>query len=74
MKIIEIVSQTRRDFRAIVECEACGAKQDLNGYDDRHYHDNVVPKVKCKQCGKSRNDLGIVDEPTSTRYADNEVV
>ena len=75
MKIIEILSQNRRDFKATMECEGCGNKQlDPYGYDDRNYHDNVIPKMKCTACGKSRNDLGITVEKTPTRYADYEVV
>ena len=75
MKILKIVSQNRRDFRAIMECENCGHQQnDHHGYDDRNYHDNVIPQMVCKKCGKSRNDLGIVHEPTPTKYGAHEVV
>ena len=74
MKIIKITSQHRRDFWADMGCENCGAKDKIRGYDDRNFHDNVIPEMKCKECGKSRNDLGIKSEPTPTRYAENEVV
>jgi len=74
MKIIEITSQHRRDFYAIVECENCGAKREISGYDDRNYHDNVIPKMACDKCGKTRNDMGIEHPPTRTKYADYEVV
>jgi C4-type Zn-finger protein len=75
MKITEITDQHRRDFRANIECENCGAKDKLtSGYDDRNYHDNVIPNMKCKSCGKSRNDLGITAEPTPTKYASWQVV
>ena len=69
MKIKEIVGQHRRDFYAIYECENCGfitGKQ--SGYDDRYFHDTVIPDMKCPECDKSRNDLGIVAEPTATKY------
>jgi C4-type Zn-finger protein len=75
MKIIEITSQHRRDFTALMECEGCGAQHKLNsGYDDRNYHDNVIPNMCCPKCGKSRNDLGITQEPTKTKYEPWEVV
>ena len=74
MKITEITSQSRRDFYAMVECEGCGSQGEISGYDDRNYHDNVIPNMKCKKCGKSRNDSGVVDEPTQTKYAAWEVI
>lgn len=75
MKIKQITRQHRRDFWAIYECEGCGyTTQEANGYDDRNFHDEVIPKMKCKSCGKSRNDLGIVSESTPTKYAEHEVV
>jgi uncharacterized Zn finger protein len=75
MKIKEMISQHRRDFYAIYECENCGHITDKkSGYDDRNFHDNVIPAMKCEECGKSRNDLGIKYEPTPTRYAEWEQV
>ena len=71
MKIKEIKSQHRRDFYAIYEGENCGHITDKkSGYDDRNFHDNVIPTMKCEECGKSRNDLGITGEKTQTRYAE----
>ena len=75
MKIIKMLSQYRRDFHADMQCENCGAiKQNVSGYDDRNFHDNVIPEMKCDKCEKSRNDLRIVDEPTATRYESWEVI
>ncbi len=75
MKIIKRVNQFRRDFNADMICEGCGAEARVNScYDDRNFHDNVIPAMKCKQCSKSRNDLGIVGELTPTKYAEHEVV
>lgn len=75
MKIISIIDQTRRDFRANIECEICGHQDVLsNGYDDRNYHDKILPAIKCKNCGKSRNDAGIKGDFTKTRYAEYEVI
>ena len=74
MKIIEITSQHRRDFYAIAECENCKAKDSISGYDDRYYHDNVMPNMKCPECGKTRIDLGLTQEPTQTKYQEWEVI
>ncbi len=53
MKIKEITSQHRRDFYAIYECQFCDYEEKGSGYDDINFHHNVIPKMKCKQCGKS---------------------
>jgi transposase-like protein len=74
MKINKITYQNRRDFSAIYECEDCGSQEKMGGYDDRNFHDNVIPNFKCKKCGKSRNDLGITQEPTSTKYQAWQVI
>ena len=68
MKIKQILSQSRRDFRAIYECENCGFTEEGGGYDDRNFHDNVIPDMVCTKCGKSSNDLGTVIEETRTKY------
>ena len=68
MKIKEMLSQHRRDFRAIYECENCGHTKEDYGYDDRNFHDNVIPDMKCKKCGKSRKDLGVEGIYTETKY------
>ena len=69
MKIKEITWQHRRDFSAIYECEFCGhSQEDNSGYDDRYYHDNVIPNMKCDKCGKStKSENGVVDK-TPTKY------
>jgi len=75
MKILKIISQHRRDFRADMVCENCGnVEKDVRGYDDRNFHDNVIPSFKCNKCGKSRNDLGIEGEFTQTKYEAWETV
>lgn len=74
MKIKDIVQQNRRDFTAIYICEGCGFEFSGSGYDDRNYHDNVIPNMGCKSCGNSRKDLGIVSEPTKTKYPDWKIV
>ncbi len=69
MRIEKITYQHRRDFKADMICEGCGARAKLtSGYDDRYFHDEVIPNIKCEVCGKSRRDMGIVSEPTPTKY------
>lgn len=59
MKIKKVTDKHRYDFCAILECEHCGREQELKtGYDDDYYHTRVIPEMKCKNCGKSRNDEG----------------
>lgn len=53
MKIIEITSQHRRDFWAIYACEHCGHEEKGSGYDDEHFHKNVIPAMKCTKCGET---------------------
>ncbi len=70
MKIKEIISQNRRDFHAIYVCENCGNEEKRSGYDDRNFHDNVIPKMKCKNCDKSSIELGSEIQQTTTKYAE----
>ena len=66
MRIQKITSQHRRDFTAIMECEHCGAL-DINryGYDDANYHQNVIPAMECKRCGKTAAEDY---RPLATKY------
>lgn len=65
MKIKEITSQSRRDFKAIYICEHCDAEKTGDGYDDANFHQNVTPKMKCDKCGKiAKEDY----RPLTTRY------
>lgn len=75
MKIKQITNQYRRDFSADMKCEFCNHEEKLtSGYDDRNYHDNVVPNMKCKSCGESTiSGKGTVDN-TPTKYAAHQVV
>lgn len=71
MRIKEITSQHRRDFTAILECQHCGAEEELiSGYDDYNYHANVIPNFKCKKCGKK----GGKDKPFTPKYPEGMVV
>ena len=70
MKIKITYDWNRRDFNATLTCEFCSHEQEQrNCYDDRNYYDNVVPKIKCGECGKS----GTEDRPL-TKYPQNLVM
>jgi transcription elongation factor Elf1 len=71
MKIQKIKSQYRRDFRAVYECEHCGATREGSGYDDGNFHNNVIPAMVCKQCGKTAD---ITYRPLATKYPDGMTV
>ena len=71
MKIQMIISQNRRDFAAIYECEHCGHTYEGSGYDDDYFHRNVIPKKVCPECGKtSPEDY----RPLTTKHEASEVV
>jgi len=65
MKIKKKLSQHRRDFTAIYECEHCGETEKSRGYDDANFHQNVIPEMKCKKCGKTADESY---KPIGTRY------
>ena len=67
MKIKEIKSQSRRDFTAIYVCEHCGDECVGSGYDDTNFHQNVIPEMKCRKCGKIADDSY---RPLATKYPD----
>jgi C4-type Zn-finger protein len=71
MIIKEMLSQSRRDFTATMECEFCGntVKND-SGYDDVNYHENVIPNMKCKKCDKSTVSKNGDINPQQTKYPD----
>jgi len=54
MKIIEIVSQSGKDMRVDMECESCNhIEERVYAYDDDNFHENVIPAMKCKNCGET---------------------
>lgn len=71
MKIKAIISQSRRDFSAIYECEHCEDTQTGYGYDDANFHHNVIPRKKCEKCGKTAADNY---RPLETKYPENQIV
>ena len=71
MKLIKILYQIRRDFQGEYKCEFCGHIQidkDMSSYDDRYYHDNVIPNMCCPKCGKSTVSENGTIEHTQTKY------
>lgn len=71
MKIKKLISQHRRDFTALMECEFCQHQEmDNSGYDDRYYHDNVIPNMKCKKCGESTISKGGEVDKVQTKYSE----
>ena len=71
MKIKSILDQSRRDFKAVYVCEHCGAEHVGRGYDDRHFHDNVIPKMVCDLCNQTAPDNY---RALTTKYPDGEQV
>lgn len=64
-----MLSQHRRDFSATMECEFCkNTVENNSGYDDEYYHNNVIPNMKCKQCGESTISKGGEIKPQATKY------
>jgi len=71
MKIKTILSQHRRDFKAIYECEHCGFTFTRSGYDDHNFHHNVIPSWECKECGKKAEENY---RPLEPKYKPYEIV
>jgi len=71
MKIKKIIGQHRRDFTAIYQCEHCQHEEKGDGYDDANFHQNVIPKMKCKQCGKIAKEDYVAQ---NTKYASDVVI
>jgi predicted RNA-binding Zn-ribbon protein involved in translation (DUF1610 family) len=70
MKIKKIISQNRRDFRAVYVCESCGREKLDSGYDDANFHNNIIPSMKCPKCGKKAVDY----RPLATKYPECKVI
>ncbi len=52
MRIKRFISQHRRDFTAVYECEHCGYEEEGSGYDDAFFHNKIIPDKVCPKCGK----------------------
>ena len=72
MRIKKMLSQHRRDFHAIYICDYCDHERTDSGYDDRNFHDNVIPNMECPRCKKKGTP--IKHPPTPTKYAPHEVI
>lgn len=71
MRIKKILTQHRRDFIALYECEFCGHEQKEAGYDDDNFHQNVIPDKICPSCGKGKHPLY---QPRATKYPAGEII
>ncbi len=71
MKIKTIISQHRRDFEAIYECEHCGVTKGGSGYDDAYFHRHVIPDMICESCKRKAGDNY---RPLAPKYAEGVVV
>ena len=68
MRIYKIISQHRRDFSAVFECEHCGFQVIRVGYDDKNFHQNVIPNMICDKCGKKADENY---RPLEPKYPDD---
>ena len=69
MRIKEILSQYRRDFRALYECQYCRHETTGRGYDDVNFHENVIPAMRCSRCDKSvESEKDEMYRPMTTKY------
>lgn len=77
MKLIEKLSQSRRDFQGKYKCEFCHnieIDKTISSYDDEYYHMSVIPNIKCNKCGKSTiNQNGEINTP-DMKYPEGWVV
>jgi transcription elongation factor Elf1 len=71
MKIKTILNQSRRDFNAIYECEHCNHEEKGSGYDDAFFHNEVIPSMVCKSCGKKASDEY---RPLAPKYSQSTVI
>jgi hypothetical protein len=54
MILIAKLDQHRRDFTGQYKCQFCEHEEKrTGGYDDDNYHENVIPRMQCEECGKS---------------------
>ena len=53
MYIKKLEKVRSRDLYCILKCEFCGAEKYQYGYDDEYYFIQVVPDIKCSNCGRS---------------------
>lgn len=57
MEIQKKTFQVRNDFNAILRCQYCGHTQELRGgYDSEHYRNEVIPRIRCKNCDRGTSN------------------
>lgn len=56
MRLKTKITQYRRDFTGLYECEHCGNEQRRDGYDDAYFHQHVIPNMACTVCGRKAAD------------------
>ena len=56
---------------AIYVCEHCGAEYKSYGYDDKNFHENIIPTMQCKECKNTSSDDY---EPRTTKYHEWEQI
>lgn len=71
MRIKQILSQNRRDFQAIYECEHCGCTEKGTGYDDANFHQKVIPAWECGKCHKTADESY---KPMEPKYPEGMLV
>ena len=55
MKIKDWTSHFNNDFWCNYECEHCGhTTEKQSGYNDNHFHNNVIPAKYCPKCKLNR--------------------
>lgn len=72
MFIKKMVSQHRRDFIAIYECEHCRVETTSSGYDDDYFHVSFIPNMICPSCYKTSGAMAY--QPRNTKYSAEEIV
>jgi len=73
MKIERILNRNRRDFTAVYKCEYCGFTKTEYGYDDTHFHVNVIPNMIYEKCNKAGIDFKYLVK-TQPKNADNVII
>ena len=64
MRIINVKYGARRDFYADLQCEFCNdIIKKVSCYDDSYFHEQVIPNMVCKNCGKHS-----VSQTSTARY------
>jgi hypothetical protein len=69
--IKKMISQNRRDFAAIFQCEHCKFEDRGVGYDDINFHQNVIPNMFCLNCDKIASSSYT---PLTPKYSEDTVI